>query len=169
MSGFLHAGQMNVWQLVLVGLVLLLGLIGVLIPGVPGQAIVWAAILWWALSDTSGLAWTVLSGATALLLLNQALRPLLPPRRIRQTGAPRRTLMIGGSAGIVGFFVVPVLGGVAGFVGGIYGAERLRLGSRRDGWASTRTVMRNAGYSLLVELLACLLVAGGWLGAVIFG
>ncbi len=38
--------------------------------------------------------------------------------------------MIGGVAGIVGFFVVPVVGGIAGFVGAIYGAERLRLGSR---------------------------------------
>ena len=34
----LHAGQMSVWQLLLVGVVMLLGLGGVLVPGVPGQA-----------------------------------------------------------------------------------------------------------------------------------
>ncbi|MEE1803442.1 DUF456 domain-containing protein [Streptomyces sp. NPDC101062] len=158
---------MEVWQLVLVALVMLLGVFGVLVPGVPGQAIVWAAVLWWALTDTTRPAWALLIGATALLLLNQALRPLLPARRPSRAGVPRRTLLTGGVAGIVGFFVVPVVGGILGFVGGIYGAERVRLGSHRDGWASTRTVMRTAGASLLVELFACLLVVGAWLGVVL--
>lgn len=154
---------MEVWQLVVVGLVMLLGLIGVLVPGVPGPAIVWAAVLWWAVSDTSEAAWIVLIGSTVLLLVNQALRPLLPSRSTRRTGAPRRALVIGGAAGLIGFFVVPVVGGVLGFVGGIYGAERIRLGSHRGGWAATRVIMRTSGYPLLVELFACLLVVGAWL------
>ncbi|MEE1796094.1 DUF456 domain-containing protein [Streptomyces sp. BE308] len=158
---------MSVWQLVAVGLVMLLGLVGVLVPGVPGQAIVWAAVLWWALTDQAPAAWGVLIGATVVLLLNQALKPLLPPRRPGESGAPRKSLMIGGVAAIVGFFVLPVVGGVVGYVGAIYGAERLRLGSRGAGWASVRSVMRATGYSVLVELFACLLVAGAWLGAVI--
>ncbi|MFJ8851390.1 DUF456 domain-containing protein [Streptomyces sp. NPDC102437] len=160
---------MSVWQLVAVGLVILLGLLGVLVPGVPGQAIVWAAVLWWALTDMTPVAWGVLIGATALLLLNQALKPLLPPRRPRETGAPRKTLMLGGIGAIVGFFVVPVIGAIPGYVGTIYGAERLRLGSHGAGWASARSVMRATGYSVLVELFACLVVAGAWLGAVIWG
>ncbi|MEW2071289.1 DUF456 domain-containing protein [Streptomyces sp. NPDC007346] len=160
---------MSVWQLVAVALVMLLGLVGVLVPGVPGQAIVWAAVLWWALTDMTPTAWGVLIGATALLLLNQALKPLLPPRRPGESGAPRRTVLIGGVAGILGFFVVPVVGGVAGFVGAIYGAERLRLGSRGAGWTSVRSVMRATGYAVLVELFACLLVAGAWLGALLWG
>ncbi|MER8265927.1 DUF456 domain-containing protein [Streptomyces griseus] len=160
---------MSVWQLVAVGLVMLLGLVGVLVPGVPGQAIVWAAVLWWALTDMAPAAWGVLIGATALMLLNQALKRVLPPRRPGESGAPRRTLMIGGVAGIVGFFVVPVVGGILGYVGAIFGAERLRLGSRGAGWASVRSVMRATGYAVLVELFCCLLVAGAWLGAVLWG
>ncbi|WEH36533.1 DUF456 domain-containing protein [Streptomyces sp. AM 4-1-1] len=160
---------MSVWQLVAVGLVMLLGLIGVLVPGVPGQAIVWAAVLWWALTDTTPVAWGVLIGATALLLLNQALKPLLPSRRRGESGAPRGTLMLGGLAGIVGFFVVPVVGCVLGYVGAVYGAERLRLGSHAAGWSSVRSVIRATGVSVLVELFACLLVTGAWLGTVIRG
>ncbi|MEV0491768.1 DUF456 domain-containing protein [Streptomyces atratus] len=160
---------MGVWQLVAVGLVMLLGVVGVLVPGVPGQAIVWAAVLWWALTDITPAAWVVLIGATALLLLNQALQPLLRPRRPREAGAPRRTLMLGGIAGIAGFFVVPVVGGILGYVGAIYGAERLRLGSGGAARTSLRSVMRATGYSVLVELLACLLVTGAWLGAVLRG
>ncbi|MEV8426570.1 DUF456 domain-containing protein [Streptomyces niveus] len=160
---------MDVWQLVLVGLVMLLGVIGVLIPGVPGPAIVWAAVVWWALSDTTSTAWAVLIASTALLLLSQALRPLLPSRRTRRTGTRRRTLLAGGLAGIVGFFVLPVVGAVVGFVGGIYVVERIRLGSHRDGWAATRGVMRSAGYPVLVELFCCLLVVGAWLGVMAWG
>ncbi|MFB7006586.1 MULTISPECIES: DUF456 domain-containing protein [unclassified Streptomyces] len=160
---------MGVWQLLAVGLVMFLGLVGVLVPGVPGQAIVWAAVLWWALADVTPVAWGVLIGATALLLLNQALKPLLPSRRPHESGAPRKTLMLGGIGAIVGFFVVPVVGGIAGYVGVIYGAERLRLGSHGAGWASVRSVMRATGWSVLVELFACLLVTGAWLGAVVWG
>ncbi len=159
---------MSVWQLVAVGLVMLLGLIGVLLPGVPGQAIVWAAVLWWALADNTPAASGVLIGATALLLLNQALKPLLPPRRPRESGAPRRTLLLSGIGAIAGFFVVPVVGAIVGYVGVIYGAERLRLGSRGAGWASVRSVMRATGYSVLVELFACLLVTGAWLGVLLW-
>ncbi|WP_406384802.1 DUF456 domain-containing protein [Streptomyces sp. NBC_01618] len=159
---------MGVWQLVAVGLVMFLGLVGVLVPGVPGQAIVWAAVLWWALTDMTPAAWGVLIGATALLLVNQALKPLLPPRRPHESGAPRKTLMLGGIGGIVGFFVVPVVGGIIGYVGAIYGAERLRLGSSGAGWTSVRSVMRATGYAVLVELFACLLVTGAWLGTLIW-
>ncbi|MEV7084693.1 DUF456 domain-containing protein [Streptomyces sp. NPDC093085] len=159
---------MEVWQLVLVALVMVLGLFGVLVPGVPGPAIVWAAVLWWALTDTTRTAWGLLIGATALLLLNQALRPLLPARRTSRTGVPRRTLLTGGVTAIVAFFLIPVVGGILGFVGGLYGAERVRLGSHRDGWASTRTVLRTAGGSLLVELFACLLVVGAWLAVLLW-
>jgi uncharacterized protein len=159
---------MSVWQLVAVGTVMLLGLVGVLIPGVPGQAIVWAAVLWWAPTDTTPVAWVVLIGATAVLLLNQGLKAVLPPRRPRESGAPRKTLMLGGIAAIAGFFVLPLVGGILGYVGTVYGVERLRLGSRGAGWTSFKSVMRATGYSVLVELFSCLLVAGAWLGVLIW-
>ncbi|WP_180357295.1 DUF456 domain-containing protein [Streptomyces sp. TLI_146] len=160
---------MGVWQLLEMGLVMLLGLLGVLVPGVPGLAIVWAAVAWWALSDATGTAWAVLAGATGLLLLAQSLKLVMPPRRLRAAGAPRRSLLTGGVAAIAGFFLLPVVGGILGFLGGLYGAERMRLGSHGAGWTSARTVLRSGGYSVLMELLACLLVVGTWAGVVIWG
>ncbi|MEU9191564.1 DUF456 domain-containing protein [Streptomyces hundungensis] len=160
---------MGVWQVVGVGAVMAMGLCGVLVPGVPGPAIVWAALAWWALDDITALAWGVLAGATGVLLLNQALRPLLPPRRFKAAGVSRRAVLTAGATAVVGFFVLPVIGGIAGFVGGLYGAERRRLGSHGDGWTSARMVLRAGGYSVMTELFACLLVTGAWLGAVIWG
>ena len=160
---------MSVWQLVAVGLVMLLGLFGVLIPGIPGPLIVWAGVLWWALTEQTSAAWMVLIAATVVLLLNQALKWLLPARDLRTAGAPYRTLFLAGVAGIVGFFVIPVLGCVLGGVGGLYALERIRLGSHGDAWSSTRTVMRTIGLSVLLELFACLLIFGAWMGVVFAG
>lgn len=160
---------MGVWQLLLVGLVMLLGLVGVMVPGVPGRWLIWAAMLWWSLHEQSGLAWVLLVASTAVLLIDQVVMWLLPARRLRGVGITRRMAVFAGLGAFVGFFLVPVVGAVPGFVGGIYGSERQRLGGHGQAKASTKAVMRAAGTSVLVELLGCLLVVGAWLGALIWG
>ncbi|MFI9584687.1 DUF456 domain-containing protein [Streptomyces sp. NPDC052236] len=160
---------MSTWQLLLVGLVMLLGLFGVLVPGVPGRWLVWAAMLWWSLHVRTGLAWVLLVASTVVFLVDQVLVWLLPPRRIRGVGVTRRMALCAGAGALVGFFVVPVVGAVVGFLGGIYGTERRRLGGHGPAAASTRAVMRSVGTSVLVEMFACLLVLGAWLGALTWG
>ncbi|MBQ0825407.1 DUF456 domain-containing protein [Streptomyces tagetis] len=160
---------MGAWDLLLSGLVILLGLCGVLLPGVPGAWLVWAGVLWWALKDPRTLSWTVLMGATAVLLLAQAVRWTLPPRRPRGRRLTPRVTVYAGVGAVAGFVVVPVLGAVPGFLGGVYLAERLRLGGHGEAMAALRTAMRSGGLRLLTELFACLLVTGAWLGAVLAG
>ncbi|MFF9622882.1 DUF456 domain-containing protein [Streptomyces griseosporeus] len=160
---------MGVWALLLVGVVLLLGLCGVLVPGVPGSWLVWAAVMWWALQDPQPLAWGVLVGATVVLLLSQVVRWALPPRRLRTSGATPRMAVYAGLGALAGFVLLPVVGAVPGFLGGIYLSERLRLGRHGEARAAVRTAMRSGGWSVLAELFACLLIAGAWLGAVLSG
>ncbi|MEU0987793.1 DUF456 domain-containing protein [Streptomyces sp. NPDC005953] len=160
---------MGVWQLVLVGLVMVLGLVGVMVPGVPGRWLVWAAMLWWSLHEQSGLAWVLLVASTALFLVDQVVVWLLPTRRLRGVGITRRMAVFAGAGAVLGFVLLPVIGAVPGFIGGIYGTERHRLGGHGQAMAATRQVMRAAGTSVLVELFACLMVVGAWLGAVFWG
>ncbi|MEG8278765.1 DUF456 domain-containing protein [Streptomyces sp. AHA2] len=160
---------MGVWDLLLVGLVILLGLYGVLLPAMPGSWLVWAAVLWWALRDPHPVAWWVLVGATVLLLLSQAVRWALPPRRLRPGGTTRRMLTYAGTGSLLGFVLVPVLGAIPGFLGGIYLFERMRLGRHADAVAALRTVLRSGGSGILVELFTCQLIAAAWAGAVIWG
>lgn len=159
---------MGVWELLLVGVVIALGLCGVLLPGVPGSWLVWAAVLWWALTDSQPVAWAVLVGATGLLLLSLVVRWALPPRRLRQSGATPRTAVYAGAGAFLGFVLLPVLGAVPGFMAGIYLHERLRLGRHGEAMAALRTTMRSGGSSVLAELFACLLIAGAWLAAVLW-
>ncbi|MER6999069.1 DUF456 domain-containing protein [Streptomyces sp. NPDC000410] len=160
---------MGAWQLLLAGTVMLLGLCGVLVPGVPGTWLVWSGVLWWAVQARTALAWWLLVGSTAVLLVNQAVVWQLGPRRMRGVGITPRMAAFAGLGALVGFALLPVVGAVVGFVGGVYGCERLRLGGHGEAVTSTRTVMRAAGTSVLVELFGCLLVVGAWLGAVVWG
>ncbi|MGW3243727.1 DUF456 domain-containing protein [Streptomyces sp. NPDC001070] len=154
-------------QLCLIGAVMLSGLLSVLVPGAPGPAMCWAAVLWWATHLHTPLSWGVLAAATAVLLLGQAVRLLLPSRSVRDSGVTRRAFLVAGLWAVAGFLLLPVVGAPAGFVLSLYGGERLRLGSHGAAWSSTRTAMRATGTAVLVELFACLLVAGVWLGAVL--
>jgi uncharacterized protein YqgC (DUF456 family) len=161
---------MGTAQVCLIGAVLLLGLVSVPAPGVPGTLLCWAAVLWWAALEHTSLTWGVLAGATGLLAVAQVVVWLLPPRRIRESGVSWRTLLIAGCVAIAGFCVLPVFGAVLGFTGAIYVREWNRLGGgHRTAWAATRRAMRAVGGSVLVELLACLMVAGTWVGAVVAG
>ncbi|MBW5486813.1 DUF456 domain-containing protein [Streptomyces bambusae] len=158
---------MDAPQLLLVGLVLLLGVVGVLVPGVPGTWLVWAGLLWWTLKEPTALAWSLLVSATALLLVVQVVKWQLPPRRIREVGVTRRMAAYAGGGALLGFVLLPVVGAIPGFVGGIYLSERLRLGTHGEASASVRAVMRAVGTSVLVELFACLLVLAAWVAAVL--
>ena len=160
---------MGVWDLPLVGLVLLLGLCGVLVPGLPGSWLVWAGVLWWAVKDPQPVAWWVLVGATVVLFLSQVFRWALPPRRLRASGATPRMGVYAGTGALLGFFLLPVLGAIPGFMAGIYLGERRRLGRHEEAMAALRTAMRSGGSSVLAELFTCLLIMGAWLGAVIWG
>lgn len=151
---------------VIVGIVILVGLAGILIPVLPGLMLEVAAILFWAFVEGGVVAWVAAGLAAALGLAGAVVKYLVPGRRLRDSGIPRSTLMMGGGLAIIGFFVVPVVGGPLGFVVGIYLAERNRIGA--DGaWPSTTASLRAVGLSIGIELMAGLLIAGTWLIAVV--
>lgn len=153
--------------LLVVGLVILLGLFGVVLPVLPGVILVLGAILFWAVAVGTTTAWSVFAAAALVIVVTQVAKYVLPGRRLAASGVPSSTLMVGALVGIVGFFVVPVVGLFLGFVLGVYGAEYQRLGSHASAWPSTKVALRAAGLSLAIELLGALVAAGIWLTAVL--
>jgi uncharacterized protein len=151
---------------VLVGLVILVGLVGIVVPILPGTVLILGAVLVWTVSEGSGTAWTVFAVVTTLLVLGAAVKYVVPGRGLRASGVPNRTLLLGGALGIAGFFVVPVVGLFLGFVLGVYLAETRRVG-RNLAWPSTVAALKAVGLSILIELAAALLATGVWLAAVL--
>lgn len=150
---------------VLVALVILVGLVGVVVPVLPGTALVAAAVVVWALDTGGRTAWLVCGVALAVLLAGALLKYAVPGRRLTEAGVPARTLWVGAGLGVVGFFVVPVLGLFLGFVLGVYLAERSRLGEAA--WPSTVAALRAVGLSILIELVAGLVAAATWVAGVV--
>jgi hypothetical protein len=153
--------------LVLTGLAILTGIVGVVVPVLPGALLVLAAILVWALAVSNTTAWAVLAVSALLIGIAQIVKYLVPGRRMRDAGVPGSTILAGALVGIVGFFVIPIVGLFVGFPAGVYVAERRRLGPHRDAWESTKHALRALGLSILIELTAVLLAAGLWLAVVL--
>ena len=149
------------WLEIGVALAILVGLIGIIVPVLPGSALVLAAILLWAskLGTTTG--WTVFAVATVFLVVGTIAKYALPGRRLKAAGIPGSTQWTGVAFGIVGFFVVPVIGLFIGFVIGMYVAERHRVGPAAAG-PSTRAALTAVGLSVLIELAATLMAAATW-------
>ena len=157
---------MTVTELV-AGLVILVGLVGIVVPFLPGSVLILLAVLGWAVDDGSGVAWVVLAAVSVLLLTGAVVKYVVPGRGLRASGVPNGSLLAGAGLGIVGFFVVPVIGLFLGFVLGVYLAEHRRVGGELAG-PSTRATLKAVGLSILIELTAGLLAASAWLlGAVL--
>lgn len=157
---------MNITEFV-VGIVILVGLVGVVVPVLPGSILILGAVLVWASVDGSNTAWVVFALAAVLLVAGAVVKYTIPGRRLKAVGVPNRSLMLGGLLAIVGFFVIPIVGLVVGFVIGVYLAERHRVG-RSLAWPSTKSALKAVGASILIELAAALLAASTWLvGAIV--
>lgn len=151
---------------VAVGIAILVGLVGIVLPVLPGSLLVLAAIFVWAVGRGDPVAWTVLAVAAALITLGTVVKYAVPGRRLKASGVPTSTLALGALAGLVGFFVVPVVGLVLGFVAGVYAAERRRLGPGAA-WPSTKAALRAVGLSIAIELLAAVLATSAWVVGVV--
>ena len=141
-------------------LAVVIGLIGIIVPVLPGLILCWAGVLVWALFGDAGWSrWVVLALATVFMLGGTVIKYALPGRNLKRAGVPNLTLFIGGVLGLVGFFVVPVVGLVLGFILGVYLAEQIRLKDGRAAWQSTKAALKATGLSMLIELAAGLAIA----------
>lgn len=151
--------------LLLIGLAILAGIVGVVVPVLPGALLVVGAILVWAIVEGSATGWAVLAAAVVLVGAAQIVKYLVPGRRMRDAGVPNSTIVTGVVLAVVGFFVIPVVGLFLGFPAGVYLAERKRLGPHAHAWESTKHSLKALGLSILIELAAVLLAGGIWLTA----
>ncbi|GAA5102011.1 DUF456 domain-containing protein [Nocardia iowensis] len=154
---------MTVGGEVLIGLVILVGLLGVIIPVLPGVILILAAIGVWAFLTGGATAWTVFAVSAALLVLSGVIKYTWPGRKMKDAGVANRSLVLGAVLGIIGFFVIPVLGLFVGFVLGVYLAELHRLRIPQQAWQATLHALKGVGLSILIELFGALLATAVWL------
>lgn len=149
---------------VIAGVAIVVGLAGIVVPGLPALPVCWLGVLAWAIFGADGWGrWVVLAIATVLAVIGTVIKFVWPGRALKRTGVPNSSLLAGGVLGLAGFFVVPVVGLPLGFVLGIFLAERARLGDNQLAWPSTKHAVKAAGLAFLVEFAAGLGIAVTWM------
>lgn len=154
----------------LTALVMALGLLGTVLPGLPGLALIWAAGLVYGLVDGFGaVGWTAFVAMTLLLAAGTAAKFVLPHRSGVAQGVPRATLALAAVLGVVGFFVIPVVGLPVGAVLGLLLGEYRRLGDLGPALRATRGVVVAFGVGVLVEIASGVAMITCWAAWVMLG
>ena len=157
---------MSTGGIVLVALVIAVGLVGIVVPLIPGIVLVFGAIAVWAVVENNVTAWVTLGVVAAVLAASTLIKYLWPMRRMREADVRTLSLVAGAVLGVIGFFVIPVVGLVIGFVLGI---DRAELANRRDqrvAWTSTKHALKGVALSVGVELAGALLATVAWVAGV---
>ena len=146
--------------LVLPPLLILAGIVGIIVPVLPGLLLTVLGLLVWALTENSVTGWVVLALGLLVGLTGAVLQYLVPGRRMKRQGVRTSTLALAVLLAVVGFFVIPVVGAVVGFVLGIWLVESGRgaRGRRRGRGRGTPSSPSSRAWG--IELAAALGVAG---------
>ncbi|MGK8511453.1 DUF456 domain-containing protein [Nocardia asiatica] len=154
------------WYTLLAGLAILVGLVGIVVPILPGVILIFAAIGVWAVLTGGATAWTVFAISALLLALSGVVKYAWPGRKMKDAGVSNRALLVGAILGVVGFFVIPVVGLFVGFVLGVYLSELQRLRVNQQARQATVHALKGVGLSMLIELFGALLAVGVWVAGV---
>lgn len=153
---------MSVLGEVLVGLAIAVGLVGIVVQILPGNALVLGSVLVWAWVTGGTTAWVCFAVAAVAIGLAELGQWLLAGRHMRRADVPWSTLALGGIAGIVGFFVVPVVGLFLFFAGAVFLAELLRRRDRRVAWRATVAALQATAITIGIQLAGGLVATVTW-------
>lgn len=162
---------MSEWQLVLLGLVMLVGFVGIVVPMLPGLALMVGCALWWTIADGGGAErWFVFALIVLIAVAGTVLKYMVPAKTTAAAGSPTKTLVLGFLAAVAGFFLIPVVGAPIGFVVGIYAGEWWRLrddpaveSASKAAVPATKAALKGVALGALIEGTAALLILGTWI------
>jgi len=150
------------WTIV-VGVVMVLGLMGVVLPVLPGLLLIWAAALFYGLMVGFGtLGWAVLGLLSVLVLAGIVKGVVIPRRAAAASGASGWAQLGAVVGGVIGFFVIPVLGLILGALAGLLAVEYLLKGDWNEALVAVRGTARGFGISVVIDLILGMIMIVAW-------
>ena len=149
---------------VLVAMAIAFGIAGIIVPVLPGGALlVAAAILGWAIWLGESTGWVIFGISAAFIAIGLITKYAIPGKHLKDSGMPLSTQIVGATLAIIGFFVIPVVGLFVGFPIGVFLAElRRHGGDAGEAWASTWTALKAMGLFILIDATASTLATITW-------
>jgi uncharacterized protein YqgC (DUF456 family) len=148
---------------VLIGVLMVLGLIGTVVPLLPGLALIVVAGFVWVVADGSDPGeWIVFGAVAAVAMTGMVIGLVLPARSAAAAGAPRGSLAVGAVGAVIGALVIPFVGALLGWPIGVYLAEWTRTRDASAAWVSTRATAVGLVRGAAVQFGAGLVAVSVW-------
>lgn len=148
---------------VVTGILVLIGLAGIVVPILPGSITIIVGLLVWAFFVGGPVGWVVFAVGTLLCLTGMLGTYVLTGRVLKREKVPNRSVVVGLVVGVVGMFLVPVVGLPLGFALGLFAAEYLRVGEVPGALKSSWAAIKAAARGILLEFGLSGLAVVAWL------
>lgn len=149
-------------------LAIVVGIVGTLVPVLPGLFFAWAATLVFGLIDGFGpVGWVAFAASTGLLIMGTYLGLRIPQRDAADQGLSLWDQLFAALLAIIGAFVVPVVGLPLGFALGVFLAQLRRTPELRSAWAATVRTLKSLGKATLVQAACGMGILMLWIAWVI--
>lgn len=145
-----------------------IGVVGIVLPVLPGLLVVFAGVLIWAISEQSAAGWITLGLVAVVYLAGVVLQWAIPGKRLKRAGVPTAHLILGVICAIVLGILIPVLGLFLGFPLGIFLASLVRHREPKRAWHATGHALRAVGLNILIELATAFLIIGIFVISILF-
>lgn len=138
-------------------LLVLVGIAGIIIPVLPGSMLIAVSLLLWAIVIGGQVGWITFAVGGVLVGIGMSASWVLTGRRLKGREVPNSFILVAGLCGLIGMFIIPVLGLPLGFVLALYLLELNRHHAASEAWDSTWTAVKGIGIGMLIEFAtACL-------------
>jgi uncharacterized protein YqgC (DUF456 family) len=146
-----------------IGLLMACGLVGIVVPVVPGILLVWATGLAWTILDGGGTTrWVLFFLMSVLMAIGLVSQIGMPAKELSNQQAPKWTLVWAGILGIIGFFIIPIVGLPIGFTAGVFLRYMFATNDLHVSMDSTWLTVRAIGKGILIQGVCGLGIAFLW-------
>ena len=147
---------------VVAGILLAVAVFGTVYPILPGSPIALVTLIAWGWVLGSAASWTAAGIGALFAIIGWSASVLLVGRRMKRERIPKRSILIGVLAGIVGMFVIPVAGLFVGFAIGLFLSEYARSNDCRSALRSSGAALKATGLGMLAEFTMVALAGSAW-------
>jgi uncharacterized protein len=147
---------------IIAGLLMAVAVFGTIYPILPGSPVALVTLIAWGWVLGSAASWTAAGIGALLACIGWSASVILTGRKLKKQQIPRRSIIIGALASIVGMFVIPVAGLFLGFAGGLFVSEYVRRKDYRAALRSSGEALKAMGLGMLVEFGMVSLAGSVW-------
>jgi len=152
---------------VLAGILLAVAALATVYPVLPGSLLAIVTLLAWAWAMGTWPAWVTAAVGVVCAAAGWSTGAVLTGRTLKREQVPTRSIVIAVVAGVVGMFLIPLVGLFIGFAAGLFAGEYVRHRDHRAALSTSAATLKATGSGILVEFGMVCVAGSVWAVGVI--